>query len=642
MPSMQADLETLAAAYGVATSYRDGAGTRHDVAPETVVAILAQFEVDASTEGAIRAALDRLAAARRQLPATVVTPAGRAYRLPAGRAELTLEDGHRRTVDGALPADLPLGYHHLTLGTDRATVIVVPERLPDPPRAWGFAVQLFALHSADSWGVGDLGDLRALGRATPAEALLLNPLSAVNLVGRVEASPYSPSSRRYLNPVYLRIADLPEYRAASPDLRAAVDALRPPSTDPIDYDAVWAAKRGALEALWPLAGSPPAEPDVVDFATFCALAEAYGPRWRDWPAELRRPDGPGVARARDERADRVAFHAWVQRRLREQLAAAGTVGPALIHDLPVGVHPDGADAWAYADVLAGDVAVGAPPDAFNPLGQNWGLPPWRPDRLAEAGYAPYRDTLRAVLAYGGGLRVDHIAGLWRLWWVPPGKTPDRGTYVRYDADALLGILALEAHRAGTYVIGEDLGTVEPAVTEALHARNMLGSTVLWFARDAGRPERPFRPPATWPGLSLATVTTHDLPTARGFLEAEHVRVRAALGIVEAGQAAAEAAADRAALLDLLRSEGLLAEGATDEDLVVALHAVLGRSPCRVRLAYLTDATGDVRQPNLPGTTGEYPNWRLPLPVPLEDLTSRPLLWRIAAAVRGDDVAASTP
>ncbi|MGH3929427.1 MAG: 4-alpha-glucanotransferase, partial [Pseudonocardiaceae bacterium] len=335
---------------------------------------------------------------------------------------------------------------------------------------------------------------------------------------------------------------------------------------------------------------------------------------------------------------RVAFHAWVQQQCAEQLAsahdAARGMAIGVVHDLAVGVDPEGADAWALQDVLATGVSIGAPPDAFSQHGQDWGLPPWRPDRLAATGYAAYRDMLRAVLAHADGLRIDHVAGLWRLWWVPPGATPDQGTYVHYDAQAMLAALALEASRAGAVVIGEDLGTVEPEVTETLAAQQMLGCAVLWFARDEQRPGWPLLAPRRWPERAAASISTHDLPTAAGFLRGEQIRVRAELGLLlDETAERAQARADRAELIALLRAEGLLDAEHDEDDVVVAMHALLARTPCRLLLASPYDAIGEIRQPNLPGTIDEYPNWRLPLPLTLEELQRDPRVQRVVDALR---------
>jgi 4-alpha-glucanotransferase len=310
-----------------------------------------------------------------------------------------------------------------------------------------------------------------------------------------------------------------------------------------------------------------------------------------------------------------------------------TVG--IVHDLPVGVHPGGADTWAVRDVFAADVRVGAPPDAFNQQGQDWGLPPWRPDRLDATGYAPYREMISAVLRRGHGIRIDHVAGLFRLWWIPPDAGAAGGTYVRYDAAAMVGILAVEAHRHRALVVGEDLGTVEPEVTEALSDQHMLGCQVLWFARDKGEGS-PLRPPARWPPETAASIATHDLPTAAGFLTGEQVTVRDRLGLLTRPVAAerAQAAAERAELLDLLRAEGLLtAAEPTETEAILAMHALLARTPCRLLLASPYDVLADRRQPNLPGTVDEYPNWRLPLPATLDALLTDPRTAEVARLLR---------
>ncbi len=448
----------------------------------------------------------------------------------------------------------------------------------------------------------------------------------------------------------LRIEDLDAYRRADPGTRAEVDALRvSPTTERIDHDLVWAAKRSALELLWRADGRPspleelPGSDGLRDWATYCALAERHGGRWSRWPAPLRDVNGPAVAEARRELDTRLAFHAWVQHRCAEQLiavrATAREAGMALgvLHDLAVGVDADGADAWALADLLATGVSIGAPPDNFTPRGQDWGLPPWRPDRLAATGYAALRDMLRAVLGHADGLRIDHVAGLWRLWWIPPGDGPDRGTYVHYDADVMLAVLALEAHRASATVVGEDLGTVEPEVTAALADNGMLGCAVSWFTRDQSVPEEPLLPPAKWPARAAASLSTHDLPTAAGFLRAEHVRARADLGLLNDVPAEqASAAKERAEWLALLRSEGLLPLEQDDPDegaIIIAMHRLLAATPSRLKLISPYDVLAEVRQPNLPGTIDEYPNWRLPLPETLEQLRADPRVAEITAVFR---------
>ncbi len=668
-------LADLAAAHGVAVSYEDWSGAPVQVPRSAVVAALAALGVDASDDAGVEAALAEVEDApwRRLLPpSTVVRGPGGVVpvRAPKGvgvRLEVVLEAGGTvdvevgdvledrdgRVLREAVLPDLPLGWHGLraTAGqeTDEAVLVVAPATIEAAPgRSWGWMVQLYSLRSAGSWGLGDYADLRTVVEATSADGagvVLLNPLHAETPVPPLNPSPYSPSSRRFRSPLYLRLEDLPEHADAPAALRAEVDALRP-ETDPerILRDPVWTAKLAALELLWPRhrAGALAAfraerGQDLEDVALFFALAEVHGVPWQEWPEGLRRPDGADVGAARAEHADRVAFWCWVQLLVDEQLAgvsaSAAGMQVGVVHDLAVGVDAGGADAWALQDALALTTTIGAPPDSFNQKGQDWGLPPWRADRLREQGYAPYRSLVQGVLRHAGGLRIDHVMGLFRLWWVPQGSTADQGTYVSYDADAMLGVLALEAVRAGVVVVGEDLGTVEDRVRTSLEDTGVLGSAVLWFQRDeeSGDP----LPPSQWREAALASVTTHDLPTAAGFLADEHVRVRDELGQLgmPVEQERERVREERDTLLAMLRAEGLLADGG---DPVLAMHAALAASPCRIVLAAYGDAVGDLRQPNLPGTVDQYPNWRLPVadgqgrPLGLEELLASPGVRRLTA------------
>ena len=663
-------LAQLAAAHGVATSYEDWSGAETPVAEAAVVAALAALGVDASDEDAVDRALAEVEQAswRRRVPPTVVVRGGRGTAevvVHDGEAslELRLEDGTSRPLSLAGPVlartgglarravpleDVPLGWHELraTSGrrTDSAVVVSAPSRLPLPAdRAWGWMVQLYSLRSRASWAIGDYADLRTVVAAAArdgAGVVLLNPLHAETPVTPINPSPYSPSSRRFRSALYLHVEDVPEHAAAPDDVREAVAALRP-TADPerILRDEPWSAKLAALELLWPLhreqdlAAWREAQGAALEqFALFCALAEEHGVPWQSWPEPLRHPGSPAVAQAGEDLADRVAFWCWVQLLVDEQLDGIGAdLAVGVVHDLAVGVDAGGADAWALQDALALRTTVGAPPDSFNQQGQDWGLPPWRPDRLADAGYAPFRELVRGVLRSAGGLRIDHVMGLFRLWWVPPGATAADGTYVSYDADALLAVLALEASRAGAVVVGEDLGTVEDRVREALDETGVLGSSVLWFEVDD---DGVFLPPESWRAGTLATVTTHDLPTAAGFLAEEQVRVRDELGQlgVPVEQERATVRAQRAALMTMLEDAGLVE--ACDGDVVLAMHAALVASPSRLVLAAFGDAVGDLRQPNLPGTVDEYPNWRLPVadgtgrPLGLEELLAHPGVRRL--------------
>ena len=706
MSDLSPNLVALATAHGVATGYWDWRGEYVNVPAGTVVAVLAALGVDAGTPATAGAALARHGQDRwrRMLPPFLVQRAdatgAQSVWVHVSHGEpvelwIECEDGTVRhdarqldrwidpyEVDGGLvgeatfelPMGLPLGWHRLHARSDMgargvrtatATLVVTPSRLelPEGLRApgrqvWGYLVQLYAVRSRRSWGLGDLADLADLiawsGTELGAGFIVVNPLHAPAPVPPIEPSPYLPMTRRFVSPLYLAVEDVPELadldapaRARVEELAAGVRTTGGPD-ELLDRNRSWAAKREALELVFAAGRSAARDADLaayraregdglLDFATWCALVEVHGPAWLTWPVELRNPATPEVAAERARLRDRVDFFAWLQWLLDAQLAAtrAGAAAAGMpvgvIHDLAVGVHPGGADSWALQDVLAIGASVGAPPDAFNQQGQDWSQPPWKPARLAELGYAPYRDMVRAALRHAGGLRVDHVMGLFRLWWVPGGARPGEGTYVRYDHEAMVGILALEAQRAGAVVIGEDLGTVEPWVRDYLRDRGMLGTSILFFERDGAGPRRP----EEWRELCLGTVTTHDLPPTAGYLAGEHVSVRDRLGLLarpverEWAELAEELAQWRELLAELgipYESNGSRAGGGDGERAMVeALHRFLVRTPTLLRGVALADAVGDRRTHNQPGTDEEYPNWRLPLldaagrPVLLEDV-----------------------
>lgn len=708
MTELAPSLIELARRYGIATDYEDWSGARVRVPEATLKAVLAALGVAADDEQERNVALTakRRSHWARRLPATIVGRTGEQIRFWAhvthgdpAEVWLEFEDGTVRDdvaqvdnftppfdLDGRwvgeasflLPTDLPLGYHrvHLRSGdSETSTALIVtpdwlglPERLGNR-RAWGLATQLYSVRSRQSWGVGDLTDLTDLAVWSAsrhgADYLLVNPLHAAappGPKGRMEPSPYLPTSRRFVNPIYLRIEAIPEFadlskRSRVRRLRSDVQQ-RAGRLDAIDRDSSWAAKRVALKLLHEQPRSAGRELSYAafrgregraldDFATWCALAEKYGDDWHAWPESLQHPDASGVADFVEKHSDTVDFHRWLQWQLDEQLAAAQSqairagMSLGIMHDLAVGVHPNGADAWALQDVMALGVTAGAPPDEFNQLGQDWSQPPWRPDRLDEHEYRPFRALIRAVLRHAGGVRIDHIIGLFRLWWIPRGAAPTEGTYVRYDHEAMIGIVALEAHRAGAVVVGEDLGTVEPWVRDYLLLRGLLGTSILWFELDRDGNGGPL-PAERWREYCLSSVTTHDLPPTAGYLAGDHVRLRDSLGLLTR-PAAEELAADRADLaawLAELRRVGLLEDGVDDpEQIVLALYRYLGRTPSRLLGVALTDAVGDRRTQNQPGTTDEYPNWRVPLTGPdgrdvlLEDVFADPRAATLAEAVR---------
>nr|WP_030238516.1 4-alpha-glucanotransferase [Streptomyces sp. NRRL S-350] len=670
-PPPPAELLALAQAYGVDTRHPGPGGQA--VGARTLVAVLGALGVAAGSPEEVREALERHRAGQqaRLLPPCVVVRQGRrtALDVPAdARLHVALEGGGSWELPCGhshwLPADLPLGRHTLTAesrGTKaRAALIVAPQRLPQlPGRSWGFLAQLYSVLSDRSWGMGDLGDLAELaqwaGAGLGAGFVQINPLHQALPAAPSDPSPYRPSSRRFADPVHLRVEAVPEYAFLNGEQRAQVDDLARRAArlreevlghdGLIDRDAVWALKREALELLHEVPRGPGREAAYGTFrcregewlrrhALWSALAEVHGADWHHWPKGLRHPDGPHVEQAEKELKDRVEFHRWLAWQVDQQLAAAQQAAResgmpvGLIHDLAVGAHPDGADAWALQDVLAGGISVGAPPDAFNAHGQDWGLPPWRPDALAEAGYAPYAELLRAAIRHAGALRIDHVMGLFRLWWVPVGHPPTEGAYVRYDAEAMLGVLALEAHRAGTAVIGEDLGTVEPGVREELAERGVLGTSVLWFERD-WQADGGILAADRWRPGCLATLTTHDLPSTAARLSGEHVELRHRLGLLARplGEEQEEAAAELADWRAELTARGLLQPG---EPLSMpALYRFLRSTPAELVGVWLPDLVGDPRPQNLPGTWDQYPNWRLPIadgtgvPVTLDRLATTP-------------------
>ncbi|MGN6443904.1 4-alpha-glucanotransferase [Amnibacterium sp.] len=689
----------LADAYGVATSFTDWRGETRTVSTETLTAVLGALGADPADPGA--ALRDRWDEPwRRTLPACTVATEGEErlvwMHVPDGAPAVLaveLEGGGRldleqvdqwvppREVDGRrigeatfrIPAGLPMGYHRLVASSDGiaeedAPLIVTPARVGMPAsmgdrRGWVLSTQLYSVRSAGSWGVGDLTDLTDLGvwagADLGADSVLVNPLHAAEPVPPLEPSPYLPSSRRFFHPLYLRVEAVPEYAALPSRARARITVLarrvrERASGEAIDRDAAWSAKREALRLLFAVPRSAGRERDLAafrrregvaltDFATWSVLAETYGNDARQWPEGLRSPGSPEVAAFAAEHEAAIDFACWLQWLLDEQLAHAQDkalctgMGIGVMHDLAVGVHPGGADAWRLGDVYAQGVSVGAPPDPFNQLGQNWLQPPWRPDALEAAAYAPFRDIIRAVLRHAGGVRVDHIIGLFRLWWVPEGADADRGAYVHYDHEALIGVLALEAVRAGAVVVGEDLGVVDPSARAYFASRGILGTSILWFEREDGAP----LPAERWREQCLASVTTHDLPPTAGYLEGAHVRLRAELGLLTR-PVEEELAADREeqrGWLDEIRRRGLLGDDAGEEATVLALHRYLTLTPARLLNAALVDLVGDRRTQNQPGTVDEYPNWRVPLsgpdgePMTLEAVFASERAARLAAILR---------
>ena len=600
--------------YGIDKRYQDALGNWREVTEETCDALRAAMGEP------ITAQEDPLWVLRR----------GHSKRLRT-RAELTLEDGAVLAIETALPTDLPLGYHKLRYfdGEQTITVIVTPGLcyLPEHLRIWGWSAQLYALRSSASWGLGDLADLRELGRWSAREfqagVLLINPLGAAAPSLPQQPSPYFPSSRVYRNLLYLRIEEIPGATEISLDLEhLAAQGKALNSERRIDRDAVFTLKKEALELLWArFSGDSRFDyfcreqgEQLNRFAAYCALAEHHGGDWRKWPSEYRKPDSSAVTRLAVDQLGRVRFYQWVQWLVDKQLAKAAGEIP-LTQDLPIGVDPGGADAWAWQDVFAERVSVGSPPDEYNVKGQNWGLPPMIPWKLRAAGYQPFIDTLRGALRHAGGLRIDHVMGLFRLFWIPQGADPSAGAYVRYADDELLGILALESERARAFIVGEDLGTVEENARRKLMDSRVLSYRLLWFEADS---------PAHYPERALAAITTHDLPTVAGLWSGTDLEAQRKLGLQPNEEATYK-------LREKLRSMTGVNDQAPVETVIARAYELLAQAPSAVIVATLEDALAVQERPNIPAPNTD--SWCLALPEPRESLQTSALASAIALNLR---------
>jgi 4-alpha-glucanotransferase len=475
---------------------------------------------------------------------------------------------------------------------------------PAPGRAWGWAVQLYALRSNDSWGIGDFADLRRFARwsrKAGATVILLNPLGAQKPTLPYQPSPYYASTRRFRNVVYLRAEEIEG--AEKVELTAERTAARRLNEQRlIDYDQVYQLKSQVLEKIFRVAPEPEGLASWVrrqgealrQFAIFNALCEVHGPAWRSWPPDLPEPD-----------AERVAYHRWLQFHVDRQLARASReIG--LITDVPVGFAADGFDAWRWRDYLAPGMRVGAPPDEFFRDGQDWGIPPFNPWRLGRARWEPFVDAIRGASRHAAGVRLDHVMGLFRLYWIPEGMTAAQGAYVKYPATTLLSLLANDSRRAHAFVIGEDLGLVESTVRKHLRKKGSLSYRLVWF--ESSEPRR-------WPRDAVAAVGTHDLPTIAGVWTRSEPEQRLHH------------------LRDKLVNLTHLPEDASPVDVAVAVYRGLARGRTRMVLVSMEDALGVHERPNVPGTTSEMPNWRLALPVPIEQIETSDGPRRIAEAMR---------
>jgi len=713
-------LAQLCAVYGIASDYHDIWGNRIAVAPDNLVALLAEFGIDASTPERIAAAfVDAQAAAWHEaLPAVAVIAAGEArwslpLRLPESAARLcwtlTEEGGgqHRGDVDvAALPAsaraeidsrllrecrlefalELPAGYHTLSIDGvgNSALIIAAPAHCYHPPafadggRVWGPAVQLYALRSESNWGMGDFGDLARFVETAAdmgAGIIGLNPLHALFPHNPAHASPYSPSSRERLNVLYLDVEAIEEFRnceaaqrsVRSAEFQARLAKLR--EMPLVDYPGVAAAKFEILEALYShfrerhlKAGSARCSAfrefqaqggkSLRLHAIYEALqahfhftdASIWG--WPVWPEPYRDHESQAVARFAEEHLERIEYFEYLQWQAGSQLAQvrqrcnARGLAVGLYLDLAVSVDRAGSDTWTNHECYALGASVGAPPDEFNPNGQGWGLPPLRPDRLRASGYRVFIEALRENMRHAGALRIDHVMGLMRLYWIPQGKSARDGTYVHYALEEMLAIVALESERNRCLVIGEDLGTVADEMRAALARYQVISYRLLYFERGEGGT---FKPSADYPSNALVAISTHDLATLAGWWVGRDLQVRRELGLFPSQEVYEKQLVDRAQervrLLLALQHAGCLPPDIVIEPtgsqaltpaLVEAIHAFVAATPARVMMVQVEDAIGVIEQANMPGTTEEQPNWKRKLPKTLEQIAASEQVRKLAA------------
>ncbi|MGR8921599.1 MAG: 4-alpha-glucanotransferase, partial [Gammaproteobacteria bacterium] len=589
------------------------------------------------------------------------------------------ESGHGRYVL-ELPFAPPPGYHalELTIGDLSActTLIVTTHQCAPPPNAaerprpWGVALQLYAVRSARSWGIGDLGDLRravAIFARLGADVVGINPLHALYADEPERASPYSPSSRSFINPLYLDVSAVPDYAACA----AAQDAVAAPAfqaelarvneTELVDYGSVAALKWPVLEHMYRHFRVCHLEPETPRglafrrfqqgggetlrrFATFEVLHAVQGQR--TWPDELLDPASPAVAAFAHTHDRDIEFREYLQWLLDDQLAAvadearAGGMRIGLYRDLAVGSDAFGADVWAAPADFARDASIGAPPDDFSLQGQVWGLPPWLPERLRSSAYRQFIAALRANMRGSGALRIDHVVGLMRQFWVPSGAPASAGAFVRFPFHDLLGILALESTRAECVVIGEDLGTVPDELRAALYDYGVLSYRVLYFTKH-WHGDHSFVAPEDYPPQALVTVSTHDLPTLAGFWSGRDLALREALDLFPDTETRdrlrAEREHDRTRLLDALERHGLGPSVVTDPEsglastaLIRAVHRYVARARCSIMMVQMEDVLGQLEQANVPGTVHEQPNWQRRLALPLEQWAEHAPLCELAA------------
>ena len=721
------DIALLGRLCGISMEYKDNFGVRRRTSQSTMRALLTAMGIPCGTPGEIRTSLEQ---SQRRLtdrllpPVTVVTPSVGCNLLlnvqwhrpevpfplemegelieESGQKRRWLPDPHQLTLKEAqpmgdnwrlqlslpLPPELADGYYDLTFWVKSASreqtsvthLVVSPGQAWLPPsleqgaRLWGLNLPLYALRSRRNWGIGDFTDLQAAtawAGELGASFVGVNPLHAPQSGDDADPSPYSPTSRLFLNFLYINLENVPEMQEslearsllASPDFQAELARLQ--DAPLVAYPEIRRLKQKLLEFLFiafvERHGLPEAPltsrgqdfarfvaqggEDLQKFSLFHALSQRQEKKdWRRWPDKLQRPDTPAVLAFARDHTQEIVFHQYVQWLAAEQQEEVweGSIRAGLpftlYQDLALGAAPGGAETWSYPGLFARGAAVGSPPDAFNLQGQNWGLPPLIPKTLEESGYRLFIKTLRANLPPGGIIRLDHVMALFRLFWIPEGLNPEKGSYVRYPASDLLALLTLESQRRRTLIIGEDLGTVAPSIRRRLSRARIFSYRVFYFERKSKK-DKNFAAPEDYPRQAIACATTHDLPTLSGYWEGRDLDLRNQLNLYPSPQLAEQdevsRAQDRLLLVKALVQQGLLPANYEPsiqfcpEELRRAVLAYLGRSRAALVEFRLEDILGLTAQQNLPGTIEEYPNWRQKIFQTLEDLRQDPKVLAVA-------------
>jgi len=666
-------IDRLAELCHVETRFRDARGQEHTTPPESTEAILAAMKVPAGSEAEIREAIAAIEDEnrRRLIPEAIIVRQGSSpVLLPKGAEwRLEFEDGggaEGAGAGGVNTTGLPIGVHRLTVTrrgrTDGVTLLASPRTAPDcraltgRKKLWGVAAPLYGLRSAQNLGLGTYGDLAELAEAIGpmgADYLAINPVHALFPLEPRYCSPYSPTHRRFFNTAHIDARAVPEFAASEAAQRwlaehgAEVERLR--GAELIDYPAVAALLQPLLERLFETfeatcpEGSSRAEAfadwcrhhgaELDRFATHQALSERFGLIWHDWPEPVHHPEAPEVAVFAADNAQRIRFHKYLQWLASDQLdtaqsrARAAGMGLGLVADLAVGVSPDGAETWGERGLFASGASLGAPPDAFNSAGQNWNLAPFRPDALRRDTYRAFSGTLAQSMRWSGAIRIDHMVGFRRGYWIPDGHRI--GAYVQYPVDEMLAVAAIEGHHQNCLVIGEDLGNVPPGLRDRMDAIGILGCRLVYFKRERNGP---FTLPKAYRYNAAASIGSHDSPSFREWWRGADLAERLNLGVIDATEAESELAlraTTRKALLEALRGAGIAVDGGdtADDELVLAIHRFLAVTGSALATVQAENAFG-LGQLNVPGTTEQYPNWRRRMPLAAEWRTD-PLFGEIA-------------